>query len=197
MTMQPDDTQDKSIEQINKEYEELQNKKQTSDVMPGLNINHKLPQEKAQEEQQAKEEKANIIIETLETRLKSYIDSQLAQIPQLINQNIQAAFQQILPQLQQGQQQAPQGDPNQADKINAIAQLAPVLQGLLGQGQAPQGQSQSNIIMDMIVQSYMKRMQMDIDAQFMNTYQQPVPPPHWLREQQPQQSQNENKLNIE
>ena len=171
MSLYPDD-----IDKINEEHRQYEESKNVSNVQPGLNINHELPQEKEERERQEKEAKANALIETLETRLKSYIDSQLAQIPQLINQNIQAAFQQILPQLQQGQQ-PPQNQGNEQDKLNAIAQLAPVLQGLLGQGQAPQGQSQSNIIMDMIVQSYMKRMQMDIDAQFMNTYQQPVPPP--------------------
>ena len=96
MSLYPDD-----IDKINEEHRQYEESKNVSNVAPGLNINHELPQEKEERERQEKEAKANALIETLETRLKSYIDSQLAQIPQLINQNIQAAFQQILPQLQQ------------------------------------------------------------------------------------------------
>ena len=124
-----------------------------------------------------------IIDQAVDEKLKP-IETQIAQLPTLVA-NIVA---QTINQMQEDanrpqQQQAPQpsGDPN-ADKIAAVQGLLPIIQGLapmFGLGQpTPQG-SGNQAIMDMIVQSYMKKMQMDIDAQFMQTYQAPANIPSW------------------
>lgn len=175
------------IENINDEHNKIIEDKKSSDVDPNLNISHELPQEIEEKERQAKEEKAKVLVETIKSDLKSYLDSQIQQIPALINQNIQSAFQQIAPQLNQ-QAAPPQGGSGEADKMAMLAQLAPVLQGLFGKGE--QAPSQSNVIMDMIVQSYMKKMQMEIDSQFMQTYNRPVNPPQWQEPSAPNQNQN-------
>lgn len=180
MSLYPDD-----VDKINEEYQQHQEKKNVSNVMPGLNIGHELPQEKEERERQEKEAKAKALVDSMQGELKGYIDSQLSQIPNIINQNIQAAFQQIAPQLQ-GQSQAPIQD-NSQDKIAAIAQLAPVLQGLLGQGQA--APPQNNIFQDMIMQSFVKMIQAKVDETVMGTYGVRVPPPQdIIRPAQPQQA---------
>lgn len=178
------------VEKINQEYQDSQEAKNQSDIKPGLNTHHELEQEKNAREQEQKEAKAKALMESMESNLKSYIDTQLQAIPTLINNGIQNAINQIIPQLQQA---APQQGGND-EKLAALSQLAPVIGQIFNRGE-PQANNPSNVIMDMIVQSYMKRMQMDIDSQFMNTYQQPVTPPTWLREQNIQ-NQKQN-LNIE
>ena len=183
MSLYPED----DTTRINEKFEKIQNDKQVSDVDPNLNLSHELPQEKEERERQEKEAKAKALVEGMQAELKSYIDSQMSQIPQLINQNIQQGFQQIMPQLQQ--QGIPTGD-NSQDKIAALQALAPVLQGLFNRNE-PQGQSISDQIVGMILNGHMKKMQMDIDSQYMSTYQQPVNPPQWQRE-----NQNPNQTNL-
>ena len=178
------------IEKINNQFDVLNEAKKKSDVDPNLNISHELPQEKEEKQRAEKEAKAKALIEAMQLELKNYLDSQLQQIPTLINQNIQQAFQQIAPQLQQ--QPAPEGDQDQ--KLAAIGQLAPVIAQIFGKGGEPAGQSVSDQIVGMILNSHMKKMQMDIDSQYMNTYQQPVNPPQWQRENLPN---NQSRLNIE
>lgn len=185
MSLYPEDD---PIKKINEEYQKHEEDKQTPNISPGLNINHELPQEKEERERQEKEAKAKALVDSMQGELKQYIDTQMQAIPQLINQNIQAAFQQIAPQLQQ---QAPQG--GEQDKIAAIAQLAPVLQGLLGGGQA--APPQSNIFQDMIMQSFVKMIQAKVDETVMGTYGVRVPPPQDVI--QPAQPQQAPRVDIE
>lgn len=193
MSLYPED--DDTIKKINDEYEKHQLEKQTPSISPGLNIGHELPQTEAEKEQQAKEAKAKALVDSMQGELKQYIDTQMQAIPQLINQNIQAAFQQIMPQLQQQTQAPPQGEATQQDKIAAIAQLAPVVQNLLGVGQpaAPQ----NNIFQDMIMQSFVKMIQAKVDETVMGTYGVRVPPPQSVIQPTQPQPQQDSRLNIE
>lgn len=131
------------------------------------------------EEQSKKEEKAKLIIdEIVENKLKP-IEAQLQQLPQLIHDIVIQVMNELSVQ-QQAQPQPQAETPKPTLDINAISQLAPIIGQFLGKGET--AANPNTAILDMIVQSYMKRMQMDIDAQFMNTYQQQVNPPNWQRE---------------
>ena len=138
-----------------------------------------------------------IVDNAVDEKLKP-LEAQIQQLPQLIQGIVQQALAPYIqqdaavPQVQPTQYQQTQ-DPN-ADKMKALEGLVPIIQGLapmFGLGQPAQNTGGNAAIMDMIVQSYMKKMQMDIDAQFMQTYQAPANIPTWANSpanpaQQPQ-----------
>jgi hypothetical protein len=164
--------EEKTIDEINKEFQEHQEKGNSTGIDPNYE----------------KERRAMIMIEEVVTEKLKPLQAQIDQLPKLVQdtvinviQQLQQQQQQTTPQTQQQGPPPPQ-DIQSVEKIQTLASLAPVLEKIFG-GNSQQQANPSNVIMDMIVQSYMKRMQMDIDAQFMNTYQTPVNPPTWIREQ--------------
>lgn len=170
------------VDKINEAHRKSVEDKNKSSIMPGLDISHELLQEKEERERQEKETKAKALIDSIQVDLKQYIDTQMAAIPSLINNTINQAFQQIAPQLQQQAAAPPQG--TDADKMAMLGQLAPVIASIFGKGEQ-QGSSISDQLMGMIINGHMKKMQMDIDSQYMSTYQQPVPPPQWQNQNVP------------
>jgi len=157
------------IEEANQKNDELNNPK--SAIQPGLNTSHQLPL--TDDEKQAK---AMMLIDEIVTEKLKPIEAQLKELPGLIQNTVKDILVQLSNQQVQPDAQ-PISQAGQADNMQAIATLLQAVAPIFGKGE-----TQQNPLMDMIVQSYMKRMQMDIDAQFMNTYQTPVNPPTWPRE---------------
>lgn len=133
-----------------------------------------------EEETKKKEEKARALIESVIIERLKPIEAQIEQLPQVIHQIVVDVISQIQTQQAPAPQQAP-AELQQKPQINIppglFESLAPLIQKFLGSDPAPTSGNQA--IMDMIVDSYMKKMKMDIDSQFMATYNQPVTPPNW------------------
>lgn len=183
------------VKEINEEYRENIEKKNKSDVDPNFNLHgsHITTHEQDEKLKQEKEDKAKLLIDSMQGDLKSYIDSQMSAIPTLVNNSINEAMQQIIPQIQQAQN--PTTTDNGADKIAALSQLAPVIGQLLGRGEA--AAPQSNIFQDMIMQSFVKMIQAKVDETVMGTYGVRVPPPSNVVTPNNQQVNPQSGLNIE
>jgi len=141
------------------------------DISSNLDTHHKIPL--TDEEKQEKAMK--MIDEIVEEKLKP-IEAQLKELPGLVHNTVMELLKNLNQQVQQNTQQ-PQQQGGQPNNMEAIATLVQAVAPIFGKSEA------QNPLMDMIIQSYMKRMQMDIDSQFMSTYQTPVNPPTWQKQQ--------------
>jgi len=166
------------IETANAENERINEQSTKSAIDPNLSITHKLPESEDEKTDRA----IRLIDEIVSEKLKP-IEAQLKELPGLIKNTVLEVLQYVAKQ-QPGTTDPQLQSPNTLDntKLESLATLLQAVAPIFSKGESG---SANESITNMIIDSYMKRMKMDIDAQFMATYNKQVIPPTWKDEDIP------------
>ena len=131
------------------------------------------------EQDQRKEEKAKVLIDSIVVERLRPIEAQLEALPNLIKNTVVDVITQLQQQAQPVQQITQQPNQIDTDKLSAIAQLLGPIFG------NKQESSQSNQLQEMIMNSFAKMIQAKVDETIMATYQTPVKAPDWVTARSP------------
>jgi len=146
-----------------------QNKKLNEGPPPGNYSGARYSNITSPEEDAKKEEKARALIDEVVTLKLKPLEDQLKLLPGIIQQTVIDVISKMQTQQQATQQPQQPTQPVQQTPISpqVIESLAPLLQKFLG-NETPTSGNQA--IMDMIVNSYMKKMRMEGESCFLESF---------------------------